>query len=79
MDIFSTSGIQTSSMIPRPVGAQTTDPMQMRMENDRHMQIASTPPDPNKVVTNFSDALNEALTGRETGQSFPGDDPKSSI
>lgn len=61
MDIFSTSGIQTSSMIPRPVGAQTTNPMQMRMENDRHMQIASTPPDPNKVVTNFSDALNEAL------------------
>lgn len=61
MDIFSTTGIQTSSMIPRPVGAQTTNPMRMQMANDRHMQIASAPPDPNKVATNFSDALTEAL------------------
>ncbi|MBU43710.1 MAG: flagellar hook-basal body complex protein FliE [Spirochaetaceae bacterium] len=61
MDIFSTTGIQTSSMIPRPVGAQTTNPLQMNKGHDRHMQIASVPPDPNKVVTNFSDALTQAL------------------
>ncbi|MCB1170964.1 MAG: flagellar hook-basal body complex protein FliE [Leptospiraceae bacterium] len=61
MDIFSTSGIQTSSMIPRPVGAQTTNPLALNTGSDRHMQIAATPPDPNKVVSNFSNALTEAL------------------
>ena len=61
MDIFSTTGIQTSSMIPHPVGSQTTNPLRLRTANERHMNIGSTPPDPNKVATNFSDALNEAL------------------
>ncbi len=61
MNIVSTTGVRFNSGMPEVGGSTTANPLRMKTLNDRHMQIASEPKDPEHVTTTFAQALGEAL------------------